>query len=90
MQKLFVYLDKNGDGELNKAETRTCLPNIQFLQFHLQGAIGFPYQASKGQMASLSTNKDGKSASRIREFIVAAASRRCSFPPTSIGTLRIP
>lgn len=59
MQKLYAYLDKNDDRVLDMAETERA-PNIQFLQFHLQGAIGFPYQASKGQMAQFDSNKDGK------------------------------
>jgi Ca2+-binding EF-hand superfamily protein len=68
MQKLHSYLDKNGDGTLDKTETERA-PDIQFLQFHLQGAIGLPYQGSKGQMAQFDTNKDGKvSLAEFREF----------------------
>ncbi|HTU20975.1 MAG TPA: EF-hand domain-containing protein [Gemmataceae bacterium] len=59
MQKLFSHLDKNGDGTLDKVETERA-PNIRFLQFHLQGAIGFPYQGSKDQMGQFDKNKDGK------------------------------
>lgn len=59
MQKLYAHLDKNGDGALDKAETERA-PDIQFLQFHLQGSIGIPYQGLKNQMGQLDTNKDGK------------------------------
>jgi Ca2+-binding EF-hand superfamily protein len=59
LKKLHAYLDKNGDGALDKAETERA-PTFQFLQFHLQGAIGFPYQGSKGQMGQFDANKDGK------------------------------
>jgi Ca2+-binding EF-hand superfamily protein len=68
MQKLYAYLDKNGDGVLNKAEAERA-PDIQFLQFHLQGNIGFPYQGSAGRMAQLDSNKDGKvSLAEFKEF----------------------
>ena len=43
MKKFFTYFDKNGDGALDKAEAERA-PGIQFLQYHLQGNIGFPYQ----------------------------------------------
>jgi Ca2+-binding EF-hand superfamily protein len=59
MAKLYAHLDRSGDGVLNKAEAERA-PDIQFLQIHLQGAIGIPYQGLKGQMAQLDSNKDGK------------------------------
>lgn len=59
MRKLYAYLDRNGDGVLDKAEAER-IPSIRFLQFQLQGAIGLPYQGSKGQLAQFDTNKDGK------------------------------
>jgi Ca2+-binding EF-hand superfamily protein len=59
MHKLYAYLDRDRDGVLDKTEAERA-PDIQFLQFHLQGNIGFPYQGSKGQMAQFDSNKDGK------------------------------
>jgi Ca2+-binding EF-hand superfamily protein len=59
MQKLYAYLDKNGDGVLDKAEIDHA-PNIQFLQYHLSGIIGIIFQDQKGQIAQFDTNKDGK------------------------------
>jgi Ca2+-binding EF-hand superfamily protein len=59
MGKLYAYLDKNGDGTLDKAEAERA-PTIQFLRFHLQGALGLDYQSLSGQMAQLDSNKDGK------------------------------
>jgi Ca2+-binding EF-hand superfamily protein len=68
MQKLFTYLDKNSDGMLDKGEAERA-PTVQFLQFHLQGAIGLPYQATNGQMAQFDSNKDGKvSLAEFKEF----------------------
>jgi Ca2+-binding EF-hand superfamily protein len=76
LQKLHAYLDKNGDGSLDKTETERA-PTFQFLQFHLQGAIGFPYQPSKGQMGQFDANKDGKvSLTEFKEFY-----RRAGFSP---------
>lgn len=59
LRKLYAHLDRNGDGTLDKAEAERA-PDIQFLQFHLQGSIGLPYRGLAGQMAQLDTNKDGK------------------------------
>ncbi len=59
MKKFFTYFDKNGDGMLDKAEAERA-PNMQFLQFQLQGNIGFPYQGQTVPIAQMDTNKDGK------------------------------
>lgn len=59
LRKLYAHLDRNGDGTLDKAEAERA-PDIQFLQLHLQGGIGYPYRGLVGQMAQLDTNKDGK------------------------------
>jgi hypothetical protein len=59
MKKLFDYFDRNGDGKLDKAETERA-PNMQFLQNHLQGGIGFPYEGQTVRMPQIDTNKDGK------------------------------
>ncbi|MGH7173454.1 MAG: hypothetical protein ACRELF_09475 [Gemmataceae bacterium] len=59
MRKMYAHLDKNGDGKLDKTEAERA-PDIQFLNFHLQGSIGFPYQGSKNQMGQFDKNKDGK------------------------------
>jgi Ca2+-binding EF-hand superfamily protein len=68
LQKLHAYLDKNGDGVLDRAETERA-PSFRFLQFHLQGTIGFAYQGSTGQMGQFDTNKDGKvSVAEFTEF----------------------
>ncbi len=76
MKKLYVYLDKNGDGVLNKAEAERA-PGIQFLQYHLQGVIGFFDQGPMNRMAQLDTNKDGKVS--LAEF--QAFYRRGGFAP---------
>jgi Ca2+-binding EF-hand superfamily protein len=76
MKKFFDYFDKNGDGVLNKAEAERA-PNMQFLQFHLQGSLGFPYQGQTVRMAEMDTNKDGKV--DLREF--ADFYRRSGFSP---------
>ncbi len=76
LQKLHAYLDKNSDGVLDKTEAERA-PSLQFLQFHLQGAIGLPYQGSKGQMEQFDTNKDGRiSPTEFKEFY-----RRLGFAP---------
>jgi Ca2+-binding EF-hand superfamily protein len=76
LQKLCAYLDANGDGWLDKTETERA-PSMQFLQFHLQGAIGLGYQGSQGQMGQFDTNKDGKvSPAEFKEFY-----RRNGFAP---------
>lgn len=59
MGKLYAHLDRNGDGALDKAEAERA-PDLQFLQFHLQGSIGLPYRGLAGQMGQLDTDKDGK------------------------------
>lgn len=68
LRKLYAHLDRNGDGTLDKAEAERA-PDIQFLQFHLQGSIGLPYRGLAGQMTQLDTNKDGKvSFDELSEF----------------------
>jgi Ca2+-binding EF-hand superfamily protein len=76
MQKLHAYLDKNGDGMLDKAEIERA-PDIQFLQYQFLGVIGFINQGSKGQLAQFDTNKDGKvSVAEFRDYY-----RRNNFGP---------
>jgi Ca2+-binding EF-hand superfamily protein len=56
MAKLFAYVDLNGDGVLDQKEIPR-LPNAQWLQYHFQGAIGFPNQkVPLGQLGA----KNGK------------------------------
>ncbi|HEY7427141.1 MAG TPA: EF-hand domain-containing protein [Gemmataceae bacterium] len=59
MKKFFDHFDRNGDGVLDKAEAERA-PNTQFLQNHLQGAIGFPLQGQTVRMPQIDTDKDGK------------------------------
>jgi Ca2+-binding EF-hand superfamily protein len=59
LKKFYDYFDKNGDGVLDKAEAERA-PNIQFLQIHFQGALGFSIQGQTIKMAEVDTNKDGK------------------------------
>jgi Ca2+-binding EF-hand superfamily protein len=59
MKKFFAYFDKNGDGKLDKAEAQR-VPNYQFLQFHLQGSIGFAYEGQTLSLEQMDANKDGK------------------------------
>jgi Ca2+-binding EF-hand superfamily protein len=59
MKAFFTYFDKNGDGVLDKKEAERA-PNMQFLQFHLQGALGLPYDGQTVPMQQMDTNKDGK------------------------------
>jgi Ca2+-binding EF-hand superfamily protein len=59
MKKFFDYFDKNGDGKLSKAEVERA-PNTQFLQFHLQGSIGFPIQGQMVRLQDMDQNKDGE------------------------------
>lgn len=59
MKKFFDYFDKNGDGKLSKAEVERA-PNTQFLQFHLQGALGFPFQGQQVRLQDMDQNKDGE------------------------------
>jgi Ca2+-binding EF-hand superfamily protein len=55
----FAQLDRNKDGVLTKEEM-DVVPNAQFLQQHLQGAIGIGRQGQKVKLEELDTNKDGK------------------------------
>jgi Ca2+-binding EF-hand superfamily protein len=59
MKKFFDYFDKNGDGKLSKAEVERA-PNAQFLQIHLQGALGFPLQGQTVRLQDMDQNKDGE------------------------------
>jgi Ca2+-binding EF-hand superfamily protein len=59
MKKFFDYFDRNGDGKLSKAEVERA-PNTQFLQFHLQGALGFPLQGQTVRLPDMDQNKDGE------------------------------
>ncbi len=59
MKKFFAYFDQNGDGVLDKKEAERA-PNMQFLRFHLQGSIGFPYDGQTVRMQQIDTDKDGK------------------------------
>jgi Ca2+-binding EF-hand superfamily protein len=59
MKKFFAYFDRNKDGMLSKAEAKRA-PNARFLESHLQGAIGFPYQGQTAPLVEMDTNKDGK------------------------------
>lgn len=59
LKKFYDYFDRNGDGILDKAEAERA-PNTQFLQFHLQGSIGFGIQGQTVKMPQMDTNKDGK------------------------------
>jgi Ca2+-binding EF-hand superfamily protein len=57
MDKLFAYLDVDNDGVLNAKEARR-VPDAQWLQFTLQGSIGFPLQGVP--IGQVDSNKDGK------------------------------
>jgi len=59
MKTFFDYFDRNGDGKLSKAEVERA-PNTQFLQFHLQGALGFPFQGQAVRLQDMDQNKDGE------------------------------
>ena len=58
MKKFFDYFDKNGDGKLTKVEVERA-PNAQFLNFHLQGSLGFPIQGQMVRITDMDENKDG-------------------------------
>ncbi len=58
-RELFAQFDRNKDGVLTKEEV-DIVPHAQFLQQHLQGAIGIGRQGPKVTMNDLDTNKDGK------------------------------
>jgi Ca2+-binding EF-hand superfamily protein len=58
-KELFAQFDRNKDGVLTKEEVE-IVPHAQFLQQHLQGAIGIRQQGQKVTMNDLDTNKDGK------------------------------
>src|SRR4051794_39151590 len=59
MKKFFAYCDRDNNGSLSPKELEN-VPNGQFLQFHLQGAIGFPFQGQTAPMQQMDSNKDGK------------------------------
>jgi Ca2+-binding EF-hand superfamily protein len=59
MKKLFAWLDRNGDGFLDKKEVEGRVPSGFFLSTHLQGTFGYR-QPMTASLAQLDTNKDGK------------------------------
>jgi Ca2+-binding EF-hand superfamily protein len=59
MKKFFTYFDRNNKGFLSPQDM-TRVPNAQFLQNHLRGAIGLGLQGQLARMAEVDTNKDGK------------------------------
>jgi Ca2+-binding EF-hand superfamily protein len=65
MKKFFAYCDRDNNGFLSPKELES-VPNGQFLRFHLQGAIGFPFQGQRVPMQQMDSNKDGKVA--LQEF----------------------
>jgi Ca2+-binding EF-hand superfamily protein len=56
---LFAQIDRDKDGVLSKEEVEIA-PHSQFLQQHLQGAIGIRQPGQKVTMNDMDTNKDGK------------------------------
>jgi Ca2+-binding EF-hand superfamily protein len=59
MKKLFAYFDRDGNGALSKEELER-LPNPQFLQNHLSGAIGNFIRGQTARFAEADADKDGK------------------------------
>ncbi len=58
--RLFDHFDLNKDGTLSKEEAERC-PNVNFLQQHLSGNLGFGQQGGQtAKMAEMDKNKDGK------------------------------
>jgi Ca2+-binding EF-hand superfamily protein len=91
MKKFFAYFDKNGDGKLDKAEAQR-VPNYQFLQFHLQGSIGFPYEGQTVSLDQLDANKDGKvSPKEFADFYRNAGFNplQLSFPSNKAATDKV-
>jgi Ca2+-binding EF-hand superfamily protein len=81
MRKLYTHLDKNDDGVLTRAEVERA-PSIQFLQFHLGGQIGLPYQGSAGRMAQFDRDNDGKvSLAEFKDYY-----RRSAFGPLQLSS----
>jgi Ca2+-binding EF-hand superfamily protein len=59
-QKVYAFLDVNGDGTLSKEEAERA-PSGDFLRNHLEGAIGYYRDGgSNAKMAELDADKDGK------------------------------
>jgi Ca2+-binding EF-hand superfamily protein len=58
-KELFAQIDRNKDGVLTKEEVEIA-PHSQFLQQHLQGAIGVRQPNQKVTMNDMDTDKDGK------------------------------
>jgi Ca2+-binding EF-hand superfamily protein len=91
MKKFFAYFDRNGDGKLDKAEAQR-VPNYQFLRFHLQGSIGFPYEGQTVSLDQLDANKDGTvSPKEFADFYRNAgfSPLLLSFPSNKAGTDKV-
>ena len=78
--QLFDYFDLNKDGTLSKEEAEHC-PNVNFLQQHLSGSLGFGQQNQTVKMAEIDTNKDGKVTRE--EFMLYYVS---AFPPVRFNS----
>jgi Ca2+-binding EF-hand superfamily protein len=78
MGKLFAYLDLNNDGVLDAKEAER-VPNAQWLQFSLQGTLGF--QMQKVPLGQLDMDKNGKvSRKELSDYY-----RRFGFTPLRVS-----